>query len=51
MWPMDLAYLLTTASLEKSVPRFYLPTYITDASRELVPNILATVDGMPIYKY
>ena len=43
-------YLLTTASLEKSVPGFHLPTYIPDASGELVPNILTTVDGMPIFK-
>ena len=43
-------YLLTTASLEKSVPAFHLPTYIPDASGELVPNILTTVDGMPIFK-
>jgi outer membrane protein TolC len=43
-------YLLTTASLEKSVPSFHLPTYIPDASGELVPNILTTVDGMPIFK-
>lgn len=43
-------YLLTTASLEKSVPSFHLPTYIPDASGELVPNILTTVDGLPIFK-
>lgn len=43
-------YLLTTASLEKLVPGFHLPTYIPDASGELVPNILTTVDGMPIFK-
>ena len=43
-------YLLTTASLEKSVPGFHLPTYIPDASGELVPNILTTVDVMPIFK-
>lgn len=43
-------YLLTTASIEKSVPSFHLPTYIPNETGQLVPNILTTVDGMPIFK-
>lgn len=43
-------YLLTTASLNKTIPSFHLPTYIPDATGQLVPNILTTVDGMPVFK-
>lgn len=43
-------YLLTTASLEREIPSFYLPTYVPDGSGQLVPNILTSVDGVPIFK-
>ena len=44
-------YLFTTTSLKKSIPGNYLPTFVPDpASGQLVPNILTTVDGVPIFK-
>jgi outer membrane protein TolC len=43
-------YLLTTASMEREIPSFHLPTYVPDATGQLVPNILTTVDGVPIFK-
>lgn len=43
-------YLLTTASVKKSIPETYLPTFVPDANGQLVPNILTTVDGVPIFK-
>lgn len=43
-------YLLTSASINKTIPSFHLPTYIPDATGQLVPNILTTVDGMPLFK-
>mgnify|MGYP000847447828 FL=1 len=43
-------YLLTTASLEKTIPSFYLPTYVPDAGGQLIPNILTTVDGVPLFR-
>ncbi|MFA7583448.1 MAG: TolC family protein [Proteiniphilum sp.] len=43
-------YLLTTASLEKAIPSTYLPTYVPDAGGQLVPNVLTSVDGVPLFK-
>lgn len=43
-------YLLTTASMEKIIPPVYLPTYVPDAGGQLVPNILTSVDGVPLFK-
>ncbi|MDD2328574.1 MAG: TolC family protein [bacterium] len=43
-------YLLTTASLEKIIPPVYLPTYVPDAGGQLVPNILTSADGVPLFK-
>ena len=43
-------YLLTTASLEKKIDAFHLPTFVPDATGQLVPNILTTVDGIPVFK-
>lgn len=42
--------LFTTASMEKTIPGGYLPTFVPDANGQLVPNILTTVDGIPIFK-
>ena len=35
---------------EESIPETYLPTFVPDANGQLVPNILTTVDGVPIFK-
>jgi len=44
-------YLYTTASMKKTIPGGYLPTYIPDeATGELIPNILSNNNGTPIFK-
>ena len=43
-------YLFTTASLEKTIPPLYLPTYVPDGGGQLVPNILTSMDGVPLFK-
>jgi outer membrane protein TolC len=45
------SYLYSNAEMNKSLPGNYLPTFVPDASGELVPNILTTgVDGNPVFK-
>ena len=44
------SYLFTSASLKKSIPGAYLPTYVPDVGGQLVPNILTTIDGLPVFK-
>ena len=43
-------YLFTSARMEKTIPGAYLPTFVPDASGQLVPNILTTVDGVPLFR-
>lgn len=44
-------YLFSSASMKKSVPGNFLPTFVPDpATGELAPNILTTIDGSPIFK-
>ncbi|MDL2256711.1 TolC family protein [Bacteroidales bacterium OttesenSCG-928-I14] len=43
-------YLFTSASMEKTIPGNYLPTFVPNANGELVPNILTTVNDVPIFK-
>ncbi|MDR1331326.1 MAG: TolC family protein [Tannerella sp.] len=43
------AYLYTDASISKSIPENYLPTFIPDpATGQLKPNIMTTPDGLPV---
>ena len=43
-------YLFASASMEKTIPGNYLPTFVPDANGQLVPNILTMIDGNPIFK-
>ena len=44
-------YLFTSSSMKKKISGNYLPTFVPDpATGQLVPNILTTVDGVPIFK-
>lgn len=43
-------YLFTSASMKKHISGGYLPTYVPDASGQLVPNILTYNGGVPIFK-
>lgn len=43
-------YLYTSAKMKKTIAGGYLPTFVPDGSGGLVPNILTTVDGNPIFK-
>ena len=43
-------YLFSSVVMEKTIPGSYLPTFVPDASGQLVPNILTTVDGVPLFK-
>lgn len=43
-------YLLTTAEFDKTIPPFHMPTYIPNETGQLVPNILTTIDGIPLFK-
>lgn len=43
-------YLFTSTHMEKTIPGGYLPTFVPDANGQLVPNILTTVDGVPLFK-
>ncbi|MDL2252264.1 TolC family protein [Odoribacter sp. OttesenSCG-928-J03] len=43
-------YLFTTADVRKSISGGYLPTFIPGADGQLVPNILTTTDGVPLFK-
>lgn len=43
-------YLFTSSEVKKTLPGSYLPTFVPDADGQLVPNILTTVDGVPLFK-
>lgn len=43
-------YLFTSTSMKKEIPGSYLPTFVPDANGQLVPNILTTGDGIPLFK-
>lgn len=41
--------LFTSTGMKKSIPESYLPTFVPDGGT-LVPNILTTIDGVPLFK-
>lgn len=43
-------YLFSSAVMKKTIPASYLPTFVPDANGQLVPNILTTTDGVPLFK-
>lgn len=43
-------YLFTSSTMKKRVAGGYLPTFVPDAGGQLVPNILTTVDGVPLFR-
>lgn len=43
-------YLYTSTKLKKTLPGSYLPTFIPDGNGGLIPNLLTTIDGTPVFK-